>query len=393
MSENKIFAGLLGISFLILLAQIQTLSISYFEAGVLYGEPSFLKYYIAFFLENFGSNDYALRLPMVGIHLLSACLLYLISAHYVTKKYDRIWIILIYLLLPGITSAALLVNIAGFKIAAIFAFVYLYLINEKLGLLILPLFLVFDETTLFFYFSLIVYGLNTRKFWTAAVAGLLILSLFFGFGINFGGKPEGHFLDTLGVYAAIFSPIVFVYIFYVLYRRYAAHERELLWSIASSMFLISLLLSFRQKVNVQDFAPYMMLALPLAAQTFFHTYRVRLSMFRKRYKFLFLSAFILLIVNALVVLFNPWLYRWIKNPKDHFSYPMHIAKELASELHAAEIECVDTKPNMQARLRFYGIEQCDKTVLHESKSKNEDKVTISYIGVPIYTVYVTKVNK
>ena len=104
------------------------------------------------------------------------------------------------------------------------------------------------------------------------------------------------------------------------------HERDLVWMIASSMFIISLLLSFRQKVNIQDFAPYLMVALPLAAQTFFHTYRVRLPIFRRRYRLLFYSAFTLLVVNALAVFFNQWLYQWIKNPKDHFSYSMHVAK-------------------------------------------------------------------
>ncbi len=48
---------------------------------------------------------------------------------------------------------------------------------------------------------------------------------------------------------------------------------------------------------------------------------------------------------------------------------------------------------MQLRLSFYGIKECKETRLSEEKDKKGKKVTISYIDVPIYTAYVTKVNK
>jgi len=393
MSERGIFAVLLGINFLILVAQIQGLSISFFEANILYGEPSFLKSYSTFFLNLFGSNDYALRLPMIAIHLFTTTLLYGISGYYVSRTNDKLWIIFIYLLLPGVTSAALLLNVAGLKIAAVFAFVYTYLRFGRWSLAILPFFMLLDGTIIFFYLTVALYGLIYKKWEMGVISlGLLIGSVLF-FGFDVGGIPEGHFLDALGIYSAIFSPVVFIYLFYVLYRRYMSNERDLVWMIASSMFLISLVLSFRQKVNIQEFAPYLMVALPLAAQTFFHTYRVRLPIFRRRYRLLFYSAFSLLILNALVVFFNQWLYQWIKDPKSHFSYPMHVAKELANELDKENIECVSTNEKMEKRLHFYGISHCEATVLSETSIPNAKKVTVSYMDVPIYTVYVTKVNK
>lgn len=393
MSERGIFSILLGINFLILVAQIQGLSISFFEANILYGEPSFLKSYSTFFLNLFGFNDYALRLPMIAIHLFATTLLYGISGYYVSRTNDRLWIAFIYLLLPGVTSAALLLNIAGFKIVAVFIFVYTYLRFGHWALAVLPFFMLLDATAIFFYLTVASYGLIHKKWEMGVVSlGLLIVSVLF-FGLDVGGIPEGHFLDALGIYSAIFSPVVFIYLFYVLYRRYMSNERDLIWMIASSMFLISLILSFRQKVDIQDFAPYLMVALPLAAQTFFHTYRVRLPIFRRRYRLLFYSAFSLLILNALVVFFNQWLYQWIKNPQNHFSYPMHVAKELANELRKENIECVSTNEKMEKRLRFYGISDCESTLLSETSIPNAKKVTVSYIDVPIYTVYVTKVNK
>ena len=393
MRVNGVFGALLGINFLLLVAQIQGLSISFFESSIVYGDPSLLKSYSTFFLHLFGFNDYALRLPMIALHLLSTTLLYGISGYYLSRPTDKLWVILIYLLLPGVTSAALLLNIAGFKILAVFAFVYIYLRFGRWSLALLPLFLALDSTSIYLYFTISVYLLVHKKWLESSLTLLLFISSLFFWGIDVGGVPKGHFLDALGIYAAIFSPLVFIYLFYVLYRRYISNERDLIWMIASSMFVISLLLSFRQKVTIQDFAPYLMVALPLAAQTFFHTYRVRLPQFRRRYRLLFYSAFSILILNGLAVFFNQWLYLLIKEPKNNFSYSMHVAKELAKELHKEKIICVNTNEKMQGRLHFYGISQCDTTTLSETPFSSAKKVTISYIDIPIYTAYVTKVNK
>lgn len=393
MSPKIAFTALLGVNFFILLALICGLSISYHEATIVYGESSFLKFYISLSLNLFGFNDYALRLPMVVLHLYSAWLLYLISNYYLTRPWDKLWLLAIYLLLPGVTSAALLVNVAGLKIAMLFSFIYSYLRWNSKAFVLLPLFFLLDSSVIFFYLSIAVFGYLRQNYRVMILSSLLFIGSIIYFDPGIGGIPEGRFLDALGIYAAIFSPLVFVYLFYVLYRRFITDERDLLWMIASSFFIISLLLSFRQKVNIQDFAPYMMVALPLAAQTFSHTYRVRLSMFRRRYRILFYSTFGLLVLNALVVLFNQWLYHWIEKPKKHFSYPMHVAKELAHTLHNNDIHCVKADEEMQLRLKFYGIPECSSNILKNEQRKNGKKVTISYIGIPIYTTYVTKINK
>jgi len=393
MRINRIFVALLGVNFLLLVAQIQGVSISSFEAGIVYGNSSLLNCYSTFFLHLFGFNDYVLRLPMIALHLLSATLLYGISGYYLSRPTDKLWVLLIYLLLPGVTSAALLLNIAGFKILAIFTFVYTYLRFGQWSLLLLPLFITLDSTSIYLYFTVALYSLVHKKYVESSLSLSLLLGSIFVWGINVGGVPKGHFLDALGIYAAIFSPLVFIYLFYVLYRRYISNERDLIWMIASSMFIISLLLSFRQKATIQDFAPYLMVALPLAAQTFLHTYRVRLPQFRGRYRILFYSAFSLLVINGLAVFFNQWLYMIVQKPKSHFSYPMHVAKELANELHREKTTCLKTNEQLQGRLRFYGISQCEATILSETAIVNAKKVTISYINIPIYAAYVTKVNK
>lgn len=304
MREKALLLALLGINGLILFLQIKGLSIGYHEAKILYGDFSPLQLLISSSLHIFGVNDYALRTPMILLHLLSAILLYGISKHYVSRPNDRLWIILIYILLPGVTSAGLVVDNAGLMIASLFLFIYLHLNYGRYALGLLPLLILVDSSFGYLFFALTLYGAYRKEYLYITVGSLFLGLSIYLYGVHIGGSPESRFLDALGVYAAIFSPIVFLYLFYVLYRRMMAKEWDLIWMIAMSAFLISLLLSFRQKVEIQTFAPFLLIALPLAAQTFLHTYRIRLREFRRRYQILFYSAFLLLIVNVLVVFFN-----------------------------------------------------------------------------------------
>jgi hypothetical protein len=394
MREKALFTVLIGINFVILFLQIKGLSIGYHEALIVYGDPSVLQTIISFSFSLLGQNDYALRLPMILLHLVSVILLYGISKHYVHRVNERLWVVLIYLLLPGVTSAALVVDNAGLVITSLFLFAFLFLNYGKFALALLPIVVFIDPAFLYLFFALVMYGVYRRETIYVIAGSISLLFSLKLFGIGIGGAPESRFLDALGVYAAIFSPIVFVYLFYVLYRRMIAREWDMIWMIAMSALIISLLLSFRQKVEIQTFAPFILLALPLAAQTFGHTYRVRLREFRSRYRILFYSAFALLIANALAVFFNHYLYRFFQNPTHHFSYPMHVAKDLAAVLHQDQISCIDAQnPKLQLRLRFYGITQCEQYRLENISRSKGKKVTISYIDKPIYQTYVTKVNK
>lgn len=393
MRTGLLLAALITIDCLHLVLQIRGLSIGYNEAKILYGDPCALQALMKLSFSFFGQNDYALRLPMIFLHFVSVLLLYAISAYYTVRTTDRLWIGLIYVLLPGVTSAALVVDNAGLMIAAIFAFAFAYLRYDRVALLLMPPLVWIDPAFAYLFAAVTVYGIYRKEHWFTAAGGISLgVSLYF-YGIEVSGVPKGHFLDVLGVYAAIFSPIVFVYIFYVLYRRLISKEWDLLWMIATTAFIISLLLSFRQKIHVQTFAPFLMLALPLAGQTFLKTYRIRLREFRQRYRLLFYTAFILLVANVLAVFFNQWLYRFIADPADHFAYPMHVARELSETLKAQGIECVKADDEkMQLRLTFYGITQCQSHLLEKEYTPNGTKVTISYKNSPVSTLYVTKVN-
>jgi hypothetical protein len=393
MKQTALLVFLILLHSALLIAQIDGLSIGYNEAALLYSHSGLLHEYIQFFVNAFPMNDFALRLPMIALHTISFFLLYGISRFYLAREQDRLWLMLIYVLLPGVTSAALVIDPAGLKITLTFLLAYVFLRYGTYAYILLPLFLWIDPSFFPLFIAVMLHGIMTKKYFIGILGSLLSVIAYMRSGLNIGGFPHGHFLDTLGIYAAIFSPIVFLYLFYVMYRRFITGERDLLWMIGSVAFILSLLLSFRQRVEVHSFAPFIMLILPLAAQTFFHTYRIRLRVFRRRYQVLFYAALVILVLNTLAVFFNQHLYRLLKDPTRHFSYPMHVVKELAHALYEKEISCVNAHDeNLQLRLRFYGIGECRRVNLSEHPTERSSKVTIRYSSVPIYSVYVTKIR-
>jgi lysylphosphatidylglycerol synthetase-like protein (DUF2156 family) len=290
----------------------------------------------------------------------------------------------------------LLVNSAGVVIFSLFLFVYIFQrYHIKYSYLLLSLYSIADGDFLYLFMALVVYSLyNKEKYFLLFNSILLSISVYI-YGLGIDGIPKGHFLDAIGLYSAIFTPIIFIYFVYVLYRRFLSKELDIVWFISTTILIFSLILSFRQRINIENFAPYLMLVLPLATQTFYRAYRVRLHMFRKNYKMIFTVSFIFLIVNFLTVFMNKELYRFIDNPKKHFAYDMHVAKELAFELHKQGIDCVTTDMRMSKRIEFYGIKKCEeyrltKVALDAQKKNN---VTISYKNKIVYRANVTKINK
>jgi hypothetical protein len=394
MNLRILFFLFLGVDALLLISAIADLSISYHEAQIFFQEKSSIHYLISTSTSFFGQNNYALRLPMILLHLLSTILLYEIAKPYAKYERDRLWIIIIYMFLPGVNSAAILVDSAGLILFFVMLYTYLHQRCYKLAYILFPLLMLIDKSFMFLYFASALYAYETRKskLFMASTALFVATLLIYGFDVS--GAPEGQFLDTLGIYAIIFSPIVFLYLFYILYRHVLLGERNYLFYIAVSAFILSLLLSFRQRVDVAMFAPYLMVALPLAMQQFFHSYRVRLRAHRSRYRMMFMVAFVLLIINAVSVFLHKEIYYLLDEPKDHFAYRLHFADTLAQKLRDRGITCIDSgDKQMQLRLRFYGIKYCTKYRLDTKNStSNDNNVTIFHRNLILYQAGVTKVH-
>jgi len=395
MSSKYILFLILGIDALILFLQTSHISISYEEATLLYGETSFLQLLVKASLSLFGQNDLALRFVMILFHLMSAVLIYLISKRYILLERNRLWLLLVFVLLPGVVSSAVVVNSAGMVIFGLLLFIYL---SEKLPQYMLNILLLFyaliDIGFAYLFLGLFIYYLFEKEKRLSAYMLVLYFTTSYLYGFNMNSYPSGHFLDTIGVYSAVFTPIIFVYLFYSIYRRYLTSKIDMTWYISATVLILSLILSFRQRIPIEYFAPYLIIALPLAAESFISSYRVRLKMFRTRYKLAFIISFVFLIVNTLLVSFNKDLYLVIENPKKHFAYEMHIAKELSFELKSMDITCVQTDAKMQKRLKFYKIDRCLENVLIQN-NLNDNKtsnVTISYKNSVLYRANVTNLN-
>ena len=395
MSPRLILCLFLGLDVVFLLLKTSDLSISHYEASLLYGDASLLQYFVKSSLFLFGQNDFALRLPMVVMHLLSSLLLYKISKQYVKLDRNRVWLVIIFVFLPGVMSSALIVNDAGLVIFGLFLFIYIHQnFSQSFTYPLLGTYLLASGGFIYLFLSLSIFSSFKKDAKFFILNMVLFFSSLYLFGIDAHGTPKNYFIESMGIYAAIFSPIIFIYLFYVLYRKYLTKDFDMLWYIASTGLVISLLLSFRQKVELEIFAPYLLVALPLVAQTFESSYRVRLSMFRRNYRLMFSISLALLLLNSSVVFFNKYLYNFIDKPRRHFSYNLHVAKELAQKLKDKGITCVDARSKMQERLKFYGVTKCNNYILDKyvEDTKTTDFVTISYKNVEVYYAHVTKLN-
>lgn len=396
MTPRWVLFLLLGGDAAILLYEAASLSLTYHGAELIYTDaPGAMTYILRASLALLGPSDLALRLPMIVMNMLSAVLLYVMAKPYIRRERERLWLVAFFLLLPGVISSSLLVDGAALVTLGLFIFIFLRRRYGEIAEIMLPLLLWADPAFLLLPVGLGVHAYKQRRFAMLplyAVLGVLALWIH---GFDTGGLPQSRFLDTLGLYAAIFSPVIFLYLFYTLYRRYIASQTDLLWDISTTALLVSLLLSFRQRVEIEQFAPFFMVALPLGMQTFYHSYRVRLRPFRRRYRILFALALGTLFINAAAVFFNKTAYLFLEHPEHYFAYRAHIAKELAAGLNAHGVTCaqMQNRPRMQLRLRFYGIGECADYRISEQTMPDANNVTIRYYGVPVATFYVTKILK
>jgi hypothetical protein len=212
------------------------------------------------------------------------------------------------------------------------------------------------------------------------------------FGFDTGGKPQSFFLDTLGIYLLIFSPFLFFYFVFAIYKI-KPEDRPIGWYISFWALVFSLILSFRQKIMLYDFAPFVVLAIPFMVRTFFASYRIRIGKNKRVYKIGFIVLVSSLFLSFLISFFNRPLYMLIDDKSKHFAYKYHVAKELALKLKSiGATECTVLDQEMALRLRFYGINRGSDYIVGQKPLKNSKKVSIVYSNSKVADFYVTKVN-
>ncbi len=363
------------------------LSISYKEAVILYELKTPLHYFVKASCDIFGYNDFALRAPFVLLHFINIFLLYFICEKFFKKHSDVLICVFIYMLLPGVNTAALVVNEASLTIF----FTLLFILSYKAKMyapsyLILITALGVDNSFIMLYLALFFYGITKKdKMLVFLCLALFLISMYI-YGFETHGKPKGHFLDTIGVYAATFSPLVMLYYVYTLYRIAVKERKNILWFIGFCAFLVTLIFSLRQRLALEDFLPFAVICVPLMVKTFLNSYRVRLPINRSLHKLSFVLVFLSLFASFSIIMANKIVYAVQKNPKKHFAYKYNVAKELSLWLHERNIDNIYIKDKkLRLRLKFYGIISGNKFKLVKLKlhdgSKND--FVLDYFSRPV----------
>jgi len=377
----------------VLIFVADTLSISYKESLIFFNEDGLLNILSNYSTSLLGQNNIALRVPFILFYSLSSIIIYAITKDYFKNETDRLISAVLFMVLPGVISASLLVHNTIIVIFCILLYLYYYKTYQTHNYFLLLLFLFIDNSFAIFYLALFFYSLRKKD------NALIIVSLIlFGlsmqiYGFDSNGKPRGHFLDTFTIYASIFSPMIFLYYLYVMYRIGIKGTKTIYWYISVVALTFSLLFSFRQRIHIEDFAPFVVITLPIIVKYFFHNLRVRLPQFRERhYNWTYLSMFLLLI-SVIIILFNKPLYLFIQKPNNHFAYKYHFAYEISEKLKERNINYISSNYQLENRLNFYGVKSGDKYLVTLNKTNKY------YLKIPLYVlekkvldVYVLELN-
>lgn len=391
---NLILAGLFLFHLSVLLYLTSTFSISYKEAIIYFDQNSVVSLLANISTYILGQNDYALRLPFIVLYFLSAIVLYLLTDDYFKKQSDRVITVSIFMVLPGVNSAALLVNESIVVIFLTLLYLYLYKLKSKENYILLTLFLFVDNSFAILFLALFLMALKKKDNF------LLVYSLaLFGismsvYGFDMGGHPRGYFLDTFAIYASIFSPVLFLYFFYSIYRVGLKYEKDMFWYISVTALALSLIFSLRQKVDLQDFAPFVVVALPIMVKLFMNSIRIRLKEFRFKYYAVAFFALVMLGFNFLFFVFNKTIYILLENPKKHFAYNYHIAKELSEKLKGLGIKQIDVSDKrLQKRLKFYNIiDGSDYRLSRFKVNDDSKKISIAYHNTTVAQYYIIPIK-
>jgi hypothetical protein len=386
------YLALLFLTFILLFKATSSLSISYKEALNVFVNNSILSWITNSSIYVFGRNDIALRLPFILFYIFSVILMYKITENYFRYEKDRYISIIIFMMLPGVLSAALLVNSA--IVVTFFTLLYLYYYEKykQHSYFLLLLFLFIDNSFAILYLALFFYSIKNqdKKFIYFSLLMFCISMYIYGFSTN--GKPKGFLVDTFGIYATVFSPFLFLYFIYTIYRAGIKNNRTLIWYISTTALILSLIFSFRQRIYIEDFAPYVVISLPLMLKNFFHAYRVRLREFRKPYNILIFLVVSMLVINVILTFVNKPLYLILPNQTKHFVYEYHFIKELSEELSKRGVKNVRTdSEELALRLRFYNINKGDDYFLTLKKFDGEsERISIKYYGKEVFVAYLIK---
>jgi len=383
-----IFAYLLLYA-LILLYGASKLGIGVEEAKILFVKHDWLHHLIFWLYERWQSK-LAIRLPVILVTLFNVTLFWFLAKKYFKKSQDALLATVIFSLLPAVIGSGVVVNKAPFLLFFTLLFLLFYHAWFDLVLAVGLLFL--DKAFAILFFGAALYEIYVKRYKKALFYTLLFVASLWLYGFEVGGRPRSYFLDTFAIFSAIFSPLVFLYYFYSLYRVGVKEPKDIVWFVSATAFLFALVLSFRQRIHMVDFAPFAVIGVIVMVRIFLHSFRVRLPKYRKKLAIAFWVVVASLLLNDVALLFNESLFAFLP-PKKHFAYRYYLAKNLAKRLHSLGISCVSLKERSLAmQLRFYNIRSCRYPLLATHSLPNAKELKIPLAMGKTISVFVTYSN-
>ena len=306
-----------------------------------------------------------LRLPFFLISTINLFLYFRILGFFFDKSEDRIEAFFLYLFLPGVVASFVLASSAPIAIFSVLAF---YLSYRKGNITLQTLSLLpalFSDTASFsLYLAIFIYTYKKGDNKTAILSAVfLILSLLMG-SYSFSGRPKGHLVELLGLYAAVFSPLLFIYYFYSLYRGWLEGRRDLLRCIAFVSLALSMLLSIRQKIHIIDFSPYIIPGIFIALLQLHSSLRIRMRRYRKGYRVAASIVVGTMFLSSMLLLLHRPIYRLLGNPENFFLSSIYRPYDLAESLRRNGVGCYDPdrmEKKYHEIMRFYAIPECTES--------------------------------
>jgi len=337
-----------------------TIPISPHEAKILYTSQDIVSIFMKLG-KSFIPGFLGLRIFFILFGFVSILFFYEFSRRYFSKREDAYLSTFIFMLLPGIVTGSTLVNVAIIVLPLVLLFVLLYEKNHfvLLPFIMLTLFFV-HEASIIFFIAVLLYGVIHKDKKLSIFSGVFLIAfIYLAKGIEIGGRPSGHFAEIFGLYAAVFSPFVFLYFFYTMYRILLRENKTLLWYISFTALAFSFILSIRQRISITDFAPYVTIAIILMLDVFNHSVRVRLPEFQKRYKRAFYVVIGFLGLSVSIIIFHQMFFYILKDPSKHFAKRIYEPYFLAQKLKSGGITCYDGEHRRERyQLRYYNIYPC-----------------------------------
>jgi hypothetical protein len=286
------------------------------------------------------------------------------------------------MLIPGMIISSIVIDKAVYLIFLTLLFIFLYEKIRILTYILLLTYVFFDKSLIFLYLGLVFYSMY-KKDTKFLIFNLILLSInanYFEYQIH--GKPKGYFIDVFGVYFLVFSPFIFLYFLYAMYKNLFC-KKDIVFFISAIAFFVSIFLSFRQKIKIDDFGPYTLIFVLNMTKIFLKSYKVRLPKFRIFYKMLFIFLFSSLIIFDIALFLNKY------TPAKKLSYSFYFIKPLVKILKYKNINHISSNNKKLFKiLEFYGISSGNKYYVHYKKNS----VSIFHNKKLILKINVSKLN-